>query len=220
MEIYWNSQYSFYGCHIGRNGKHYSYCFDIARPLERFWQQQSSQITLEIVTNWRFTFHSKLVSKLLVRPLPVRSHEFHPFRPPASLPWDDGMPKGAIVSPLLFCIYMNDLPFTSQNCSLESYVDDTKVYLSFSLLDSDTAVTKLEQDLHRVATCCSWGYSLWWPIQGGSTRKGSLFAVASLDLQVPKKRKWCRLTFWRRRHVDAHARWKSKPLLAVLSLPL
>ena len=87
MEIYWNSQYSFYGCHIGRNGKLDSYCFDIARPLESFWQQQSSQITLEIVTNWRFTFHSKLVSTLLVRPLPVRSHEFHPFRPPASLPW-------------------------------------------------------------------------------------------------------------------------------------
>ena len=71
-----------------------------------------------------------------------------------------GVPKAAIVSPLLFCMYMNDLPFTSQNCSLESYVDDTKVYLSFSLSDSDTAVTKLEQDLHRVATCCSWGYSL------------------------------------------------------------
>ena len=115
--------------------------------------------TLEIVTNWRFTFHSKLVSKLLVRPLPVRSDKFHPFRPPASLRGVGGA-KGAILSPLLFYMYMNELPFTSQNCSLESYVDDTKVDLSCSLSDSDTAVTKLEQDLHRVATCCSWGYPL------------------------------------------------------------
>ena len=33
------------------------------------------------------------------------------------------------------------------------------------------------------------------------------------------KRKWCHLTFWRKRHVDAYARWKSKQSLAVVSLP-
>ena len=36
-------------------------------------------------------------------------------------------------------------------CSLESYVDDSKVFLSFSLSDVDTAMANLEQDLLRVA---------------------------------------------------------------------
>lgn len=49
---------------------------------------------------------------------------------------------------------MNDLPCAPKACCLESYVDDSKVYLSFSLSDMDAAVKKLEQDLHRVAKWC------------------------------------------------------------------
>ena len=39
-------------------------------------------------------------------------------------------------------------------CGLESYVDDSKVFLSFSLPDVDTAIANLEQDLLRVAAWC------------------------------------------------------------------
>ena len=61
------------------------------------------------------------------------------------LPITHGVPQGAILSPLLCCIYLRDLPMTPQTCCLESYVDDTKVFLSFSINELGTATTKLEQ---------------------------------------------------------------------------
>ena len=70
------------------------------------------------------------------------------------LPITYRVPRRAILSPLLFCIYLNDLPFASQTCCLESYVDDSKVFLSFPLSDIDSAVRKLEDDLRN--------YARWW----------------------------------------------------------
>ena len=64
------------------------------------------------------------------------------------------MPQGAILSPLLFCIYLNDLPHAPKDCRLESFVDDLKVLLSFPLKEIETASRKIEKDLHRVATRC------------------------------------------------------------------
>jgi hypothetical protein len=40
-----------------------------------------------------------------------------------------------ILSPLLFCIYTNDLPAIPLSSNIDSYVDDSKLFLTFSMKD-------------------------------------------------------------------------------------
>ena len=52
-----------------------------------------------------------------------------------------GVPQGSILGPALFNIYINDLPSVPKVVSLECYVDDSQLYLSFPVRDATLAAT-------------------------------------------------------------------------------
>jgi hypothetical protein len=56
---------------------------------------------------------------------------------------------------MLFNIYINYLPMASNDGSLKSYVDDSKIVLPFFVNEVNSAVVKLNEDLRRVASWCS-----------------------------------------------------------------
>jgi len=70
------------------------------------------------------------------------------------LPVECGVPQGSILGPLLFSIYVNDLPEVPRHYSTECYVDDTKLFVSFNLHDSQRAVQEMNEDLLQVRNRC------------------------------------------------------------------
>ena len=67
-----------------------------------------------------------------------------------------GVPQGSILGPVLFSLYLSDLPEVIEETEIDSYVDDTKLYLSISLRDIQVGLSYISEDLKRVAEwCCS-----------------------------------------------------------------
>ena len=67
--------------------------------------------------------------------------------------------KDPSLGPALFNVYINDMPGVPDYCSIESYVDDSKLHLSFLVKDIDGAARQITEDLRKVAAwCCQ--YSL------------------------------------------------------------
>lgn len=67
-----------------------------------------------------------------------------------------GVQRGSILGPVLFNLYVNDLPNVVKYFEMESYVDDTKSYLWISAKDIKNGLLQVSEDLKLVAQwCCS-----------------------------------------------------------------
>ena len=58
------------------------------------------------------------------------------------------------MGPALFTIYLNNIPSIPDVCSLESYVDDSKLYLSFPVAEASNMIQQINNDLKKIASWC------------------------------------------------------------------
>ena len=67
-----------------------------------------------------------------------------------------GVPQNSILGAMLFNLYINDLPSAVKSSFTDSYVDDTKIYCSFSAKNMNSCLVKMTEDLRLIAGwCCS-----------------------------------------------------------------
>jgi hypothetical protein len=63
-----------------------------------------------------------------------------------------GVPQCLILGPLLFILYINDIPLSISDCNTDMYADDSTIH--FSRKHISDIQTKVHEDLNRIELWC------------------------------------------------------------------
>ena len=143
---------------------------DISKAFDRFWHK-------DLLTKLpMFGLHHTLI-KLIGSFLPDWSIA---VRVDGSLSTlhsiNAGVPQGSVISPVLFILFINDLP-TSTSSSIHSFADDTFLSSSFSFIPNDHGCT--DNPLHRKISASLFSNDLTFIEKWG---KANLFQILSRAL--------------------------------------
>jgi hypothetical protein len=64
-----------------------------------------------------------------------------------------GVPQGSVLGPLLFLIYINDLPLHLEHSDMDMFADDATI--SATVYSTETLNVKLQKDLHSIQEWCT-----------------------------------------------------------------
>ena len=71
------------------------------------------------------------------------------------LPVTSGIPQGSLLGPILFLLFVDDIPNTVKTSRVACYADDTKIFKS---IDSITDCNALQSDLNDLVSWCGYQF--------------------------------------------------------------
>ena len=110
----------------------------------------SHEILLQKLKIYKFSERTLILLKsyLLDRRQEVRMGKFHSEKRTILA----GVPQGSVLGPLLFILYINDLPLSIRNCNIDIFADDATLHKSSNSIDNINS--NLQVDINNVLQWC------------------------------------------------------------------